>query len=59
VFALVTLAAVLRPAAPIRPGGYGFLPGLCGTAWNCGFGLFVILFARLLCAPRQRAHKAV
>ncbi|MDA8247763.1 MAG: NnrS family protein [Rhodospirillales bacterium] len=57
VFALVTLAAVLRVAAGITAARYGLLLALSGAAWSGAFGLFVILFARLLATPRRRAHR--
>jgi uncharacterized protein involved in response to NO len=53
-FALVTLAAILRLAAPVMPAQYELLLDLSGTAWTCAFGVFVILFARPLCTPRPR-----
>lgn len=58
VYALITLAALLRLAAPL--GGADYLPILCiaGTAWSVAFGLFVVLYARPLSLPRVRDQSA-
>ncbi|MBS0639361.1 MAG: NnrS family protein [Acetobacteraceae bacterium] len=54
VFALVTMAGVLRLAAPLDMAAYQVLLILSGLAWSSGFGLFAFLFTPLLAKPRQR-----
>jgi uncharacterized protein involved in response to NO len=52
IYALVTVAALLRLLAPF--GGSEYLVLLCaaGLAWSGAFGLFVVLYAPALMRPR-------
>jgi uncharacterized protein involved in response to NO len=53
IYGLITLAAILRLAAPLAGAEYLLVLSLAGTAWSGAFGLFVLLYARLLSLPRQ------
>jgi uncharacterized protein involved in response to NO len=53
IYALVTLAALLRLLAPFGAGDYLVLLCLAGLAWSGAFGLFVALYAPAL--MRRRA----
>jgi uncharacterized protein involved in response to NO len=55
IYALVTLAAVLRLAAPFAGSEYVVLLGCAGAAWSGAFGLFVALYAPALMQPRVTA----
>ncbi|MBV9203762.1 MAG: NnrS family protein [Alphaproteobacteria bacterium] len=57
VYLLVTLAALLRVAAPFDAVAYIPILVLAGIAWSSAFGLFVLLFAGPLTTPRIRAEK--
>jgi uncharacterized protein involved in response to NO len=48
IYALVTLAAILRLAAPLGGSDMLILLSLAGAAWTGAFGLFVVLYAPLL-----------
>ncbi|HEY3074820.1 MAG TPA: NnrS family protein [Burkholderiales bacterium] len=50
IYLLITLAAVLRIAAPLSP---AILASLAGLAWSGAFGLFAILYAPLLIGKKQ------
>ena len=51
IYGLVTLAAVCRLLAPFA--GAQYIPALaCGLAWSAAFGLFALLYLRLLALPR-------
>jgi len=52
IYALVTLAALLRLAAPFGGNQYILLLGCAGAAWSGAFGLFVVLYAPALMQPR-------
>jgi uncharacterized protein involved in response to NO len=52
IYALVTLAALLRLAAPFGAGQYLVLLCLAGAAWSGAFGLFVALYAPVLMRAR-------
>jgi uncharacterized protein involved in response to NO len=52
-FALLTLAAALRVAAPMGGGWYLDLLGASALAWIAGFGLFVALYGPMLLKPRR------
>jgi len=54
IYALVTLAAVLRLVAPLGGGHYILLLTAAGLGWSSAFGLFVLLYARLLALPRSK-----
>ncbi len=52
IYALVTLAAVLRLIAPLAAAQYVVLLALAGAAWSAAFGLFAVLYVRPLTRPR-------
>ncbi len=54
IYGLVTLAALLRLAAPLAGGDYLFALMLAGAAWSAAFGLFFALYFPLLARPRTR-----
>ncbi len=54
IYALVTLAAVLRFAAGLADAHAALLSSLAGAAWTAAFGLFVLLYGPLLARPRAR-----
>ena len=56
IYALITLAALLRLSAPLAGVHYPRALDLAGTAWSAAFLLFAALYAPLLMRPRIRAH---
>ncbi|HET7362946.1 MAG TPA: NnrS family protein [Burkholderiales bacterium] len=52
IYILVTLAALLRVAAPLSGDAMAEVSALAGLAWSGAFGLFAILYAPLLMRPR-------
>jgi uncharacterized protein involved in response to NO len=52
IYALVTIAALLRLLAPFGGSGYLVLLCLAGIAWAGAFGLFVALYGPALMRPR-------
>ena len=52
IYLLMTLAAVLRLAAPLDAAAYMGTLTLAGVAWGSAFGLFVLLYAGPLATPR-------
>jgi uncharacterized protein involved in response to NO len=54
IFGLVTLAAVLRLLAPLGGAEYATLLWLAAIAWSGAYGLFLLLYLRLLAFPRTR-----
>lgn len=50
-FVLVTLAALLRVAAPFTP-AYGVVLSMAGLAWSAAFATFAFAYAPLLLRPR-------
>lgn len=52
IYALITLAAILRVLAPVVSAQYTLMLSLSATAWSGAFGLFVVLYARVLMLPR-------
>ncbi len=52
IFALITLAALARLAAPFAGGHVLPVLVLAGTAWSGAFSLFALLYGRLLITPR-------
>ena len=52
IYALVTLAALLRVLAPFGAAEYLVLLCLAGAAWSGAFGLFVVLYGPALMRPR-------
>ena len=51
IYALVTLAAVLRLIAPLADAAFVLMLSLAGAAWSGAFGLFVLLYAAPLTQP--------
>ncbi len=58
IYALVTLAALLRLLAPLAGAEYLLVLSLAGAAWSGAFGLFALLYARPLALPRATAAEA-
>jgi uncharacterized protein involved in response to NO len=58
IYALVTLAALLRVLSPFA--GAQMMPILwaAGASWAAAFGLFAILYGRVLAQPRATGHAA-
>lgn len=54
IYALVTLAAVLRFAAGLAGAHAALITSLAGAAWTAAFGLFVLRYGPLLARPRAR-----
>lgn len=54
IYALITLATVLRLLAPLGGSYYLSLLLAAGAAWSGAFGLFVALYAKVLALPRVR-----
>ncbi len=52
IYALVTVAALLRLVAPFGAGEYLVLLCLAGVAWSGAFGLFALLYGPALMQPR-------
>jgi len=58
IYALVTLAAILRLLAPLAPTDYVLVLSLAGAAWSGAFALFALLYARPLALPRLEEKDA-
>src|SRR6185369_16395222 len=56
IYALVTLAAVLRLAVPLAGAGAMALTWAAGAAWSAAFGLFVLLYGRPLTRPNRKVE---
>jgi uncharacterized protein involved in response to NO len=56
IFALVTLAAVLRLAVPMAGAMSMALTWSAGAAWSAAFGMFVLLYGGLLLRPDRKAE---
>jgi uncharacterized protein involved in response to NO len=54
IYALVTLGAALRLAAPLAGADSLKLTWVAGAAWSGAFGLFALLYGRALLLPRDR-----
>ena len=54
IYVLVTLAALLRLAAPLAGEHFLVLTWVAGAAWCAAFGLFALLYGRLLMGPREQ-----
>ena len=52
IYALVTIAAVLRVAAPLAGARVLIMTSLAGLAWTAAFGLFAALYGPMLLRPR-------
>jgi uncharacterized protein involved in response to NO len=55
IYALITLAAVLRLVGPLAGEYFLTFTWLGGIAWSGAFGLFVLLFGNYLIRPREQA----
>jgi uncharacterized protein involved in response to NO len=51
IYALVTIGALLRVAAPLLPGGYLNVLTLSGILWSAAFALFVLSYGPILLRP--------
>jgi uncharacterized protein involved in response to NO len=58
IYALITLAALLRVLSPFAGGRIVFALWLAGMAWSGAFGLFALLYGRALASARVRADAA-
>lgn len=58
IYALITLAAVLRVLSPLAGEQAGLLLPLAGAAWSGAFGLFAILYGGALARPRVEGAAA-
>jgi len=56
IYALVTLAAVLRLAVPLAGAGAMALTWSAGAAWSAAFALFALLYGGLLTRPRPKSE---
>jgi uncharacterized protein involved in response to NO len=54
IYVLITLAALLRVAAPFTPDLYFALVIAAGVAWVTAFSLFVLFYGPMLVTPRKR-----
>jgi uncharacterized protein involved in response to NO len=52
IYALITLAAIMRLLAALLEEHYIVALSLAGAAWSAAYGLFVLLYARPLTRPR-------
>ena len=52
IYALVTIAAALRVAAPLAGSQVLTMTSLAGLAWTAAFGLFAVLYGPMLLRPR-------
>lgn len=58
IYALVTLAAVLRVLSPLAGERMMLILWTAGIAWTAAFGLFAILYGRVLTQPRATGQGA-
>ncbi len=58
IYALVTLAALLRLLSPLGGAHYLLVLSFAGAAWSGAFGLFVLFYGPILAAPRVRGERA-
>jgi uncharacterized protein involved in response to NO len=58
IYALVTLAAVLRVLSPLAPEHVVLVLALAGSAWSAAFCLFAILYGGPLMQPRVAGNAA-
>ncbi|HEY1260146.1 MAG TPA: NnrS family protein [Stellaceae bacterium] len=58
IYVMVTIAAVLRLAAPLAGASYLLLLWFAGAAWSAAFGLFVLFYAGPLASPRATGAAA-
>ncbi|HLK79958.1 MAG TPA: NnrS family protein [Xanthobacteraceae bacterium] len=58
IYALVTLAALLRVLSPFAGAQMVLILWAAGASWAAAFGLFAILYGRVLTQPRATGHAA-
>ena len=58
IYALITLAAVLRVLSPLAGDRIELALWLAGAAWSGAFGLFAVFYGRVLTRPRVRNELA-
>jgi uncharacterized protein involved in response to NO len=58
IYVLVTLAALLRVLSPLAGAQTMLLLWAAGLSWTAAFGLFAILYGRVLTQPRATGHDA-
>ncbi|MGE5203936.1 MAG: NnrS family protein [Acidobacteriota bacterium] len=58
IYMLVTLAVVLRLLAPLTDARYVLMLSLAAVAWSGAFGLFGLLYGRVLMRPRVSSEDA-
>jgi uncharacterized protein involved in response to NO len=58
IYALVTLAALLRVLSPFAGAQMMLILWAAGASWVAAFGLFAILYGRVLTQPRATGHAA-
>jgi uncharacterized protein involved in response to NO len=58
IYALVTLAALLRVLSPFAGAQMMHVLWAAGVSWTAAFGLFAILYGRVLTQPRATGHDA-
>ena len=58
IYALITLAAVLRVLSPLAGDRIELALWLAGAAWSSAFGLFAVFYGRILTRPRVRNELA-
>lgn len=58
IYALVTLAALLRVLSPFAGAQMMLILWAAGASWAAAFGLFAVLYGRVLIRPRATGHAA-
>ena len=58
IYVFVTLAALLRVLSPLTGAQMMLMLWAAGASWSAAFGLFAILYGRVLTQPRVTGHDA-
>lgn len=58
IYALITVAAVLRVVSPLAGAQMEALLWVAGAAWTGAFGLFAVLYGRVVAGPRVQGRAA-
>ena len=58
IYVFVTLAALLRVLSPLKGAQMMLMLWAAGASWSAAFGLFAILYGRVLTQPRVTGHDA-
>jgi uncharacterized protein involved in response to NO len=58
IYVLITIAAILRVLSPLAGDQEIHALALAGAAWSAAFGLFAILYGRILATPRAEESAA-